>query len=91
MMVAAHRPWDMWLETVGAWMLGILWLLPLLYAAWAAFHPAAYATHFDPLAPLTLANFEAAWQAAPFARYLLNTTMLVSPIASTSKTAVASG
>jgi sn-glycerol 3-phosphate transport system permease protein len=80
MIVYGHRPWDMWLETVGAWMLGILWLLPLLYAAWAAFHPAAYATHFDPLAPLTLANFRAAWQAAPFARYLLNTTLLVSLI-----------
>jgi sn-glycerol 3-phosphate transport system permease protein len=80
MMVSGHRPWDRWLETVGAWMLGILWLLPLLYAAWAAFHPAAYATHFDPLAPLTLANFRAAWQAAPFARYLLNTTLLVSLI-----------
>jgi len=80
MIVYGHRPWDRWLETVGAWMLGILWLLPLLYAAWAAFHPAAYATHFDPLAPLTLANFRAAWQAAPFARYLLNTTLLVSLI-----------
>jgi sn-glycerol 3-phosphate transport system permease protein len=77
MIVSGHRPWDRWLETVGAWMLGILWLLPLLYAAWAAFHPAAYATHFDPLAPLTLANFRAAWQAAPFARYLLNTALLV--------------
>ncbi|HET6237211.1 MAG TPA: carbohydrate ABC transporter permease [Acetobacteraceae bacterium] len=80
MIFYGHRPWVMWLETVGAWMLGILWLLPLLYAAWAAFHPAAYATHFDPLAPLTLANFRAAWQAAPFARYLLNTTLLVSLI-----------
>ncbi len=80
MMVSGRGPWDMWLETVGAWMLGILWLLPLLYAAWAAFHPAAYATHFDLMAPLTLANFKAAWQAAPFARYLLNTTLLVTMI-----------
>jgi len=30
---------------------GILWLLPLLYAVWTAFHPAAYATHFDLFAP----------------------------------------
>ena len=42
------------LEIVGAWLLGILWVLPLLYAVWTAFHPAAYATHFDLLAPLTL-------------------------------------
>jgi len=65
------------LETVGAWLLGLLWALPLLYAVWTAFHPAAYATHFDPLAPLSLHNFVLAWQAAPFARYLLNTVILV--------------
>jgi len=80
MIVADRRPWGLWLETVGAWLLGIMWLLPMLYALWAAFHPAFYATRFDLLAPLTLANFKAAWQAAPFARYLLNTTLLVSLI-----------
>ncbi len=68
------------LETVGAWMLGILWLLPLLYAVWTAFHPAAYATRFDLFAPLTLDNLTAAWRAAPFSRYLLNTVMLVTLI-----------
>ena len=65
------------LTIAGAWALGLLWLLPLLYAVWAAIHPAAYATHFDLLAPLTWRNFAQAWQAAPFARYLLNTFMLV--------------
>jgi len=65
------------LETVGAWLLGIMWLLPLLYAVWTAFHPAADATRFDITAPLTLSNFANAWRAAPFARYLLNTTLLV--------------
>ena len=80
MIVADRRPWGLWLETVGAWLLGIMWLLPMLYALWAAFHPAFYATRFDLLAPLTLANFKAAWQAAPIARYLLNTTLLVSLI-----------
>ncbi len=68
------------LEAIGAWMLGILWLLPLLYAVWTAFHPAAYATRFDVFAPLTLKNLATAWQAAPFARYLLNTVMLVTLI-----------
>jgi sn-glycerol 3-phosphate transport system permease protein len=76
--VAAQSRTGFALETLGAWLLGILWLLPLLYAGWTATHPAAYATHFDPTAPLTLANFVAAWHAAPFARYLLNTMMLVS-------------
>jgi sn-glycerol 3-phosphate transport system permease protein len=68
------------LETIGAWMLGILWVLPLLYAVWTAFHPSAYATHFTPLAPLTLENFAKAWDAAPFARFFLNTTILVTVI-----------
>jgi sn-glycerol 3-phosphate transport system permease protein len=68
------------LETLGAWLLALLWILPLLYAAWAAFHPPRYATRFDLLAPLTFANLKAAWQAAPFARYLINTVMLVTLI-----------
>jgi sn-glycerol 3-phosphate transport system permease protein len=54
------------LETLSAWVLALLWLLPLLYALWTAFHPAAYATRFVPDAPLTLQNFANAWQAAPF-------------------------
>ncbi len=65
------------LETVGAWTLGILWILPLLYAVWTAFHPGAYAVRFVPTAPLTLDNFTRAWEAAPFARYFLNTVLLV--------------
>lgn len=65
------------LETGLAWALGLFWLAPLAYAIWTAFHPAAYATHFDLLAPLTLENLERAWHAAPFARYFLNTIILV--------------
>ncbi len=71
---------DRWLNTAGAWTLGILWFLPLIYAFWTAFHPAAYAVRFDLFAPLTLENFVKAWQAAPFARYFLNTVMLVTMI-----------
>ena len=79
-MVANRSGLDRGLEALGAWLLGLLWMMPLLYAVWTAFHPAAYATRFDPLAPLTLANIEQAWQAAPFTRYLLNTMMLVTLI-----------
>lgn len=68
------------LETVAAWLLGLLWILPLAYAVWTAFHPAANATRFDIAAPLTLQNFRAAWEAAPFARYFLNTTILVTMV-----------
>jgi len=63
--------------TGAAWVLGILWLLPLLYAVWTAFHPAAFATRFHLLAPLTLENFQHAWIAAPFPRYFLNTIIIV--------------
>lgn len=65
------------LEILAAWLLGLLWVLPLIYAVWTAFHPSEFATHFTPLAPLTLHNFRLAWDAAPFARYFLNTTLLV--------------
>lgn len=69
-----------WLTTVGGWLLAMLWITPLAYAIWTAFHPAAYETHFDLLAPLTLENFPAAWVQAPFARYFLNTVILVTMI-----------
>lgn len=62
--------------TVCAWALGIAWILPLLYAFWAAFHPAETATSFDLTAPLTLDNFKTAWQQAPFLRYMVNTVVI---------------
>ncbi|NBR41021.1 MAG: carbohydrate ABC transporter permease, partial [Alphaproteobacteria bacterium] len=68
------------LENTGAWFLAILWLSPLIYAFWSAFHPAEYATRFDIMAPLTLENFRIAWDQAPFAQYFLNTFILVSTI-----------
>ncbi len=54
--------------------------MPLAYAVWTAFHPTEFSTHFVPTAPLTLGNFVQAWAAAPFARYFVNTTLLVSMI-----------
>jgi len=58
----------------------VLWALPLVYAVWTAFHPGEFSTRFELGAPLTLDNFYAAWSAAPFARYFLNTIMLVTMI-----------
>ena len=69
-----------WLEQGAAWLLALLWISPLLYAFWAAFHPPIYATRFELLAPLTLDNFKEAWSQAPFARYYLNTFLLVTGI-----------
>lgn len=68
------------LVTLGAWLLAIIWVSPLLYAVWTAFHPPAYAARFELFAPLTLDNFARVWNAAPFARYFLNTFMLVTLI-----------
>ena len=68
------------LDTLGAWVLAILWFLPLIYAVWTAFHPTEYSARFDLAAPLTLKNFADAWSAAPFARYFLNTVLLVTMI-----------
>ncbi|MGZ5133182.1 MAG: carbohydrate ABC transporter permease, partial [Caldimonas sp.] len=75
-----HAPTSRALETAGAWLLGLLWILPLAYAVWTAFHPAAYSTRFEIGAPLTLRNFVNAWNAAPFARYFVNTTLLVTMV-----------
>jgi len=68
------------LELAGAWLLALLWILPLAYALWAAIHPSAYSAHFTLNAPLTSENFVKAWNAAPFARYFLNTFTLVTMI-----------
>ena len=67
-------------ETIAAWVLGVLWILPLVYAVWTAFHPSAFSTRFALDAPLTLDNFVNAWNAAPFARYFANTVILVTMV-----------
>jgi len=84
-MLPFNRPSRSWnydriLNTVAAWCLAIMWLLPLLYAVWTAFHPGEYETRFDLFAPLTFQNFVQAWSEAPFARYFLNTIILVTGI-----------
>jgi len=68
------------LEIGAAWLLAIVWLMPLLYAFWSAFHPAEFATRFSLFAPLTLDNFREAWDQAPFARYYLNTFLMVTSV-----------
>ena len=67
-------------ETFAAWVLGVLWVLPLAYAFWTAFHPPEFSTRFALSAPLTLDNFVKAWHAAPFARYFVNTVILVTMV-----------
>ncbi|MGY6568216.1 MAG: carbohydrate ABC transporter permease [Salinarimonas sp.] len=79
-LVVTQTRFDRALFVAGAWALALVWILPLAYAVWTAIHPSAYETRFVLLAPLTLENFTRAWNAAPFARYFLNTIMLVSMI-----------
>ena len=67
-------------ETGAAWFLALLWIAPLAYAFWAAFHPSEYAVHFDIFAPLTLDNLREALSQAPFLRYAFNTFILVTTI-----------
>lgn len=59
------------------WLAALLWSLPILVAVWIAIHPASAQGSFALWHPLTLQNFINAWHAAPFARYFLNTTLLV--------------
>ncbi|MCG8510753.1 MAG: carbohydrate ABC transporter permease [Rhodospirillales bacterium] len=80
MKAVRQRSMGEWIETGAAWILAVLWLSPLLYAFWSAFHPPEFATRFELFAPLTLDNFREAWSQAPFARYFLNTFMLVTSI-----------
>jgi sn-glycerol 3-phosphate transport system permease protein len=68
------------IETAAAWLLGVLWILPLAYAVWTAFHPSEFSARFVLTAPLTLENFAKAWDAAPFARYFFNSFALVTMV-----------
>ena len=68
------------LDTLGAWLLAIVWISPLVFAVWAAFHTPEGALSFKLNAPLTVENFRVAWDAAPWPRYFLNTTLLVTVI-----------
>ncbi len=68
------------LDTVGAWLLAIVWIAPLLFAVWASVRAPVAALSFDLGAPFTLDNFRTAWAGAPWPRYFFNTVMLVTVI-----------
>ncbi len=68
------------IEKLAAWVLALLWISPLVFAFWAAFHDPIEVSRFRLLAPLTLHNFASAWAAAPFLRYFINTLMVVTLI-----------
>ena len=70
------RLWQV-IDTCGAWLLALVWLMPLLFALWAALHSSQAALSFDWRAPLVIDNFREAWEGAPWLRYFLNTFVLV--------------
>ena len=68
------------LDSVGAIALAMIWIAPLIFAFWAAFHTTSDAVNFNLLSSWTLDNFRVAWNGAPWIRYFLNTFMLVTVI-----------
>ena len=68
------------IETGLAIALAVLWISPLIFALWAAFHDVSDAVNFRLTAPLTLENFRTAWAGAPWLRYFFNTFLLVTLI-----------
>lgn len=65
------------LEQFAALVLAAVWLSPMLFAFWAAFHSTSDAVSLNPAAPWTLENMRIAWAGAPWPRYFLNTFLLV--------------
>ncbi|WP_234053058.1 MULTISPECIES: carbohydrate ABC transporter permease [unclassified Xanthobacter] len=70
--------WSAALEAIGAWLLALVWIAPLLFALWASLRAPGQALDFSLAAPFTFENYRAAWAAAPWPVYALNTLALVS-------------
>ena len=68
------------IEAAGAILLALVWISPLLFAFWAAFHSTSDAVNFNVTAAWTLENFRTAWDGAPWMRYFLNTFLLVTVV-----------
>ena len=49
-----------YVETAGAILLAIIWISPLLFAFWAAFHSTSDAVNFNITSAWTLDNFRTA-------------------------------
>jgi len=67
-------------EAFCALLLAFVWITPLLFAFWAAFHTTSDAVNLNIAAPWTLDNFRTAWAGAPWLRYFLNTFLLVTVV-----------
>jgi len=68
------------IEPLLALLLAVIWISPLVFAVWAAFHTTTDAVNFNLTAPWTLENFRTAWDGAPWPRYFLNSFLLVTSV-----------
>jgi sn-glycerol 3-phosphate transport system permease protein len=68
------------LESLAAIVLAVVWVSPLLFAVWAAFHSTSDAVNLTIGSPWILDNFRTAWAGAPWLRYFLNTFLLVTVV-----------
>ncbi|GLQ76476.1 carbohydrate ABC transporter permease [Vibrio penaeicida] len=66
-----------YLDSFGAILLAIVWISPLLFAFFAAFHTTSDAVNFNLFSSWTLENFRFAWEGAPWIQYFINTFCLV--------------
>ncbi len=69
-----------WIEPALAVALAVVWISPLVFAVWAAFHGVSDAINFRLFSPITLENFRTAWEGAPWLRYFFNSFLLVTTI-----------
>ena len=74
------KPLSKYVEALGAIILAIIWVSPLIFAFWAAFHSTSDAVNFNISSPWTFANFQTAWEGAPWLKYFINTFLLVTVI-----------
>ncbi len=65
------------IELIVVWALALLWIAPLAYVFWVALREPAVALSFAPFSGWTLSNIAHIWEQGNFARYYINTTILV--------------
>ncbi|WP_407333945.1 carbohydrate ABC transporter permease [Enterovibrio sp. 27052020O] len=75
--VSGMKMVEKYLDSFGALLLAVIWISPLLFAFWAAFHTTSDAVNFNVMSAWTLDNFRVAWEGAPWIKYFINTFFLV--------------
>ena len=68
-----------YLDNFGAILLAVIWVAPLLFAFWAAFHTTSDAVNFNLTSSWTLDNFRIAWGGCPLAEVLPQHVLFWSP------------